>query len=110
MIDINTIDINTIDINFDFRKDTICGDPDTDSLKLYEFHKHLWNKKLPNGNNFETLVSGSSNSRLLIKSNLYDNLSSDRMCPHFDGKYNNKFEYLEIDLTPKPIKINIKLI
>ena len=24
-------------------------------------------------------------------------------------KYNGKFEYLEIDLTPKPVKINIKL-
>ena len=24
-------------------------------------------------------------------------------------KYSDKFEYLEIDLTPKPVKINIKL-
>ena len=86
------IDKNTIDINFDFRNDTICGDPDTDSLKLYDFHKHLWNKALPNGKNLETLVYGSKSSRLLIKNNLYDNLSSDRMCPHFDGKYNNKFD------------------
>ena len=86
------IDKNTIDINFDFRNDTICGDPDTDSLKLYDLHKHLWNKDLPNGKNLETLVYGSKNSRLLIKNNLYDNLSSDRMCPHFDGKYNNKFD------------------
>ncbi len=86
------IDKNTIDINFDFRKDTICGDPDTDSLKLYDFHKYLWNKALPNGKNLETLVYGSKSSRLLIKNNLYDNLSSDRMCPHFDGKYNNKFD------------------
>ena len=37
-----------IDINFDFRNDSICGDPDSDSPKLYEIHKKLWSKDLPN--------------------------------------------------------------
>ena len=34
-----------IDIDFDFRKDSKCGDPDTDSPKLYETHKLLWSKE-----------------------------------------------------------------
>ena len=83
---------NTIDINFDYRQDTFCGDPDTDSIKLYEFQKHLWSKALPNGKKFELKILGNVNSRLIIKTNRCDNLSSDRMCPHFDGKYNNRFE------------------
>lgn len=33
-----------IDINFDFRIDSVCGDPDADSPKLYETHKLLWTK------------------------------------------------------------------
>ena len=33
-----------IDIDFDFRQDSKCGDPDTDSQKLYEAHKLLWSK------------------------------------------------------------------
>lgn len=57
----------TIDIGFDFRKDSKCGDPDTDSQKLYDAH------------------------RLLLTNNLCMNLSSDRMCPHFDKKYSSKF-------------------
>ena len=45
---------------------------------------------MPNGKNFELKVS--SNSRLLISSDPLGNLSSDRMCPHFDGKYKGKFD------------------
>ena|SRR5690554_2109347 len=83
-----------IDINFDFRKDSICGDPDTDSPKLYEIHKHLWSKNLPNENAFkiEMLLIGGKYGRILLKNNLYDNLSSDRMCPHFVGKYKGRFD------------------
>lgn len=79
-----------IDINFDFRKDSICGDPDTDSRMLYDAQKLLWNKTLPNGELFDLNVIGNS-SRLLLKSDLIGNLSSDRICPHFYGKYNGKF-------------------
>lgn len=83
-----------IDINFDFRKDSICGDPDTDSLKLYENHKFLWSKKLPIDRDFtlELFPIGGKFGRILLRSNLYDNLSSDRMCPHFVGKYKGKFD------------------
>lgn len=82
----------TIDIDFDFRQDSKCGDPDTDSQKLYDTHKLLWGKELPNGKILDIEIKGDSYGRLLMKNNLYMNLSSDRMCPHFDGKYNNKFE------------------
>lgn len=81
-----------IDINFDFRQDSKCGDPDTDSQKLYEAHKSLWNKELPNGKIFSLEIKSHSYGRLLLKNNLCMNMSSDRMCPHFDGKYNNKFD------------------
>lgn len=81
-----------LDINFDYRLDTKCGDPDTDSQKLYAAHVALWNKELPNGEMFNLEVKGDNYGRLLLKNKLCMNLSSDRMCPHFDGSYNNKFE------------------
>lgn len=80
-----------VDIDFDFRQDSKCGDPDTDSQNLYEAHKLLWSKELPNGKKFSLEIKNDRFGRLLIKNNLCMNLSSDRMCPHFDGKYNNKF-------------------
>ncbi|MFZ5939829.1 MAG: DUF6994 family protein [Bacteroidota bacterium] len=81
-----------IDIDFDFRQDSICGDPDKDSQKLYDTHKLLWSKELPGGKFLDMEVNGDRYGRLLLKSVLCMNLSSDRMFPHFDGKYNNKFE------------------
>lgn len=83
--------MNEIDIEFDFRLDSKCGDPDTDSLKLYEVHKFLWSKELPNGKTFSLEIKGGSYGRLLLKNNLIMNMSSDGMCPHFDGKYRNIF-------------------
>ena len=86
--------MNRIKIEYDFRLDSNSGDPDTDSLKLYEFHSVLWNRKLSNKNN-ETLnlrILNKSYGRLILKTNLTDNLSSDRMCPHFVGKYNGKLD------------------
>ena len=58
-----------IDINFDFRKDSLCGDPDTDSPKLYENHKFLWSKNLPNENEFqfETLTIGVNMEEFFLK-------------------------------------------
>lgn len=79
-----------IDIDFDFRKDSKCSDPDRDSRLLYDSQKLLWNKKLPNGKLLDLNVIGNS-SRLLLKTNLIGNLSSDRICPHFYDKYNGKF-------------------
>ena len=40
-------EMNFLDIKFDYRDDTFCGDPDIDSVKLYEAHKILWTKTLP---------------------------------------------------------------
>ena len=34
-----------IGIDFDFRQDSKCGDPDTDSRKLYQAHQLLWSKE-----------------------------------------------------------------
>jgi hypothetical protein len=88
------VGMNKIDVDFDFRQDSECGDPDVDSPKLYEAHKLLWNKALPCGENLdlEIIASNGKYGRLLIKNNLYSNFSSDRMCPHFDGKYKGKFD------------------
>jgi len=95
-----------IDVSFDFRNDSICGDPDTDSPKLYENHKLLWNKILPCERTLtlETLTIGGKFGRILLKNNLCDNLSSDRMCPHYVGKYKGKFD----DWLSEPEKIEFK--
>src|SRR5690606_11363004 len=84
-------EMNKIDFDFDYQEDSRCGDPDVDSKKLYEAHKLLWDKELPCGKFFDMEIK-AANGRLLIKNNLYDNFSSDRMCPHFDGKYRGKFD------------------
>lgn len=83
-----------MDVNFDYRLDSSCDDPDTDSAKLYDSHKFLWSKNLPCERKliFETLKIGGKFGRILLKNNLSGNLSSDRMCPHFVGKYNGRFD------------------
>lgn len=83
--------MESIDMTFDYRKDSKCGDPDTDSQKLYNAHKILWNKVLPSGKMLDINIINDQYGRLLLKNNLYMNFSSDRMCPHFDGKYNGLF-------------------
>lgn len=99
-----------IDIDFDFRQDSKCDDPDTDSLKLYEAHKLLWSKELPNGKMLALEIKADSYGRLLIKNNLYMNFSSDRMCPHFDGKYTNKFTGWLSDLEREELKQKVRTI
>jgi len=99
-----------IDIDFDFRQDSKCGDPDKDSQKLYEAHKLLWSKELPNGKTFVLEIKDDSYGRLLIKNNLCMNLSSDRMCPHFDGKYSNKFDGWLSDLEREELKHKVRTI
>ena len=102
--------MDNIDINFDFRKDSKCGDPDTDSQKLYKAHAFLWNKMLPCGKRFDLKIIGDCYGRLLIKNNLCANLSSDRMCPHFDGKYNDKFDGWLSDLEIEELKHKVRTI
>lgn len=99
-----------IDIGFDFRQDSKCGDPDTDSQKLYEVHKLLWSKQLPNGKTFTLEIKSDNYSRLLLKNNLCMNLSSDRMCPHFDKRYNNRFEGWLSDLEKEELKYKVRTI
>jgi hypothetical protein len=100
----------TIDTDFDYRNDSRSGDPDTDSLKLYEAHKLLWSKELPDGKAFTLEIKGGSSGRFLIKNNFCMNLSSDRMCPHFDGKYNNRFEGWLSDLEKEELKYEVRTI
>ena len=102
--------MDNIYIDFDFRQDSKCGDPDTDSRKLYEAHTLLWNKMLPCGNFFDLKIIGDNYGRLLIKNNLCANLSSDRMCPHFDGKYNSKFDGWLSGLEKEELKYKVRTI
>ncbi len=99
-----------INVDFNFRQDSKCGDPDTDSHKLYEAHKLLWSKKLPNSKTFNFEIKSDSFGRLLLKNNLYMNLSSDRMCPHFDGKYNNKFDGWLSNVESEELKHKVRTI
>ena len=100
-------EMNFLDIKFDYRDDTSCGDPDADSIKLYEAHKILWAKTLPSNKQLEISIVKDSYGKLLLKNNQYMNFSSDRMCPHFDGKYNNpkrfpKHRDLQADFAKYP--------
>lgn len=97
------------DINFDFRNDSKCGDPDMDSPKLYRAHKFLWSKMLPCGKAFDLEVVGSIYGRLLLKSD-FGNLSSDRICPHFVGKYRGKFDRWLPDSEREELKYKVRTI
>ena len=99
-----------INVDFNFRQDSKSGDPDTDSPKLYEAHKLLWSKKLPNSKTFNFEIKSDSFGRLLLKNNLYMNLSSDRMCPHFNGKYNNKFDGWLSNVESEELKHKVRTI
>jgi len=101
--------MNKVDIDFDFRQDSKCGDPDTDSQKLYEAHRFLWNKMLPCGKILDLKIISDNYGRLLLKNNLCDNLSSDRMCPHFDGKY-GKFDGWLSDFEREGLKHKVRTI
>ena len=84
--------MNNIDVEYDYRSDSKCGDPDKDSPKLYDLHCLLWNKEVSNNSTLILSVLSKIQGRLILKNNLTDNLSSDRMCPHFVGKYNGKLD------------------
>lgn len=99
-----------IDIDYDFRLDSKCGDPDTDSSKLYEAHKILWNRVLPCGKSLDCKISGDSYGRFLLKNNLYANLSSDRMCPHYVGKYKGKFDGWLSEEKSEELKFKVRTI
>lgn len=51
---------DAIDINFDFRSDTPPGrDPDTFSPTLRNYHRALWSKRLPSGEQFRLDVTSA---------------------------------------------------
>ncbi len=81
-----------IDIEYDYRLDSKCGDPDNDSPKLYKIQSLLWNKEISKNITLNLSIFNKNSGRLLLKNNLTDNLSSDRMCPHYVGKYNGKLD------------------
>ena len=75
-----------IDISFDFRDDVRPNtDPDIHSKKLKLYHKTLWSKPLPSGNNF--LLDYSVNGKYLShKSSLGEfELSSDSITHSYIG-------------------------
>jgi hypothetical protein len=98
-----------IDIKFDFNNDTKCDDPDRDSYKLYEYHKLLWMKELPCGKKLNLDIICNS-GRLLLKNNLYDNFSSDRMFPHLVGTFNDRFNGWLTDVDIKELKYKVRTI
>lgn len=101
-----------IDINFDYRTDSVCGDPDADSPKLYEKHKLLWTKNLPCERKLicQVLTIGGKYGRIPLKNELYENLSSDRMCPHYVGKYNGRFDSWLTDTEKEELKFKVRTI
>ncbi|MES2445897.1 MAG: hypothetical protein V4546_01870 [Bacteroidota bacterium] len=101
-----------MDINFDYRTDSVCGDPDADSPKLYEKHKLLWTKNLPCERKLicKVLTIGGKYGRILLKNELYENLSSDRMCPHYVGKYNGRFDNWLTDTEKEELKFKVRTI
>jgi hypothetical protein len=98
-----------IDTNFNFSNDTKCGDPDTDSRKLYEYHKLLWEKVLPCSKKLDLEIINYY-GKFLLKNNLYGDFSSDRMFPHFVGKYNNKFNGWLTDSEINELKFKCRTI
>ena len=104
--------MSEIDVNFDFRQDSKCGDPDYDSVMLYEFHKKLWSQELPSKQtlSLDLLKIGGKYGCFVLKNSLYDNLSSDRMCPHFVGKYKNKFDDWLDDLEKEEFRYVVRTI
>lgn len=65
---------------------------------------------MPTGKMFALEIKCDSYGRLLLKNNLCMNLSSDRMCLHFDGRYSNKFDGWLTDLEREELKYRVRTI
>lgn len=80
-----------IDITFDFRRDTPEGkDPDSYSMTLRQYHKHLWSKPLPSGETFH-LSDDTPGHYLYHQSAIGEfSLSSDAVIPTF--KWNSHIQ------------------
>jgi hypothetical protein len=85
--------IKCIDINFDFSIETGGEKPDIDrdSTTLRKYHKLLWSKKLPNGE--DPILSETDNNGLKIKTDTCDIiLSSDTMINTYTGNWDKNFD------------------
>ena len=76
----------------------------TKLFPIYGVKNYLMEKKI------EFEIVRQSSGRLLLKNNLYKNLSCDRMCPHFDGKFANRFEGWLSDLDREELKYKVRTI
>ena len=52
-----------IDIEYDYRLDSKCGDPDTDSPKLYKIQSQLWNKEVSENRRRKSYSNDGSHDR-----------------------------------------------
>jgi len=77
---------------------------------LYEYHKLLWMKELPSGKKLDLKVICNYYGQLLLKNNLYDDFSSDRMFPHLVDKYKNKFDGWLTNIEIIELKYKIRTI
>lgn len=81
-----TFEHSIIDVSFDVRLDSRGKDPDFASPTLKKFHKTLWNKRLPNGEDLE-LFEGIDTHYLLGKTeSRVISLSSDTMCNSYSKR------------------------
>ncbi len=65
---------------------------------------------MPNGQAFTLEIKGDRYGRLLLKNNICMSFSSDRMFPHFDGKYNNRFDGWLSDKERDELKHKVRTI
>ena len=86
--------MHKIDVNFDMRTDSQGLDPDASSPTLKAYHKILWSKDLPNGDDF-TLTD--QKGYLLAKTSLgYIDLGSDAITHSYgEWKRNHMKELIE---------------
>jgi hypothetical protein len=69
--------MNLVDITFDFRSDSSGRDPDSNSATLKSYHKKLWSKPLPNGDQFNLQDDLKASYLFYQSQNKFIELSSD---------------------------------
>jgi len=79
-----------IDISFNFYSDSKEGDPDSKSPTLRLYHKILWSKQLPNGQNFD-LIDNKDNVYLYHKSSLGEYFLGSDAITHSYKHHKRKF-------------------
>jgi hypothetical protein len=67
-------------------------------------------KKLPNDKKLNLEIFCNDYGQLLLKNDLYDDFSSDRMFPHLVDKYNNRFNGWLTDIEIIELKYKVRTI